>query len=205
MRTIIAGSRTVTNPRTLQHALVVCGWVPTLVLSGCARGADYLGEAWALEHSVPIERYPADWNTHGKRAGFMRNTEMAEKADALIALWDNVSPGTKHMIATATRHGLRVHVEQPHVPRLYNRLSGPVAPPGTVYIGRPSKWGNPFVIGRDGDRGMVIAKYRQWIVLQPELYLAAKRELAGRDLVCFCSPLPCHGDVLLEIANGTCD
>ncbi len=87
------------------------------------------------------------------------------------------------------------------MPRVYNRLSGPVAPAGTVYIGRPSKWGNPFAKGRDGTREEVIAAYARWIVLQPELYAAAKRELRGRDLVCFCSPLACHGDVLLEIAN----
>lgn len=87
--------------------------------------------------------------------------------------------------------------------RLYNRLSGPVAPPGAVFIGRPSKWGNPFVIGRDGTREEVIARYRQWLVLQPALYVAVRAELRGRDLVCFCSPLPCHGDLLLEIANAT--
>ncbi|MBS4001977.1 MAG: DUF4326 domain-containing protein [Afipia sp.] len=70
-----------------------------------------------------------------------------------------------------------------------------------VYIGRPSKWGNPFVIGRDGSRADVIAKYRAWIVAQPEL-LNALGELRGRDLVCWCAPLACHGDVLRELANG---
>lgn len=201
MRVIIAGSRTITTPRTLQRALAACGWTPTLVLSGCARGADYLGEMWALDNHVPLDRYPADWNTHGKRAGFIRNEQMAAQADALIALWDGVSAGTAHMIEAARKRNLLVHVQAPHAPRLYNRLSGPVAPAGTVYIGRPSKWSNPYVIGRDGTREEVIARYRQWIVLQPELYAAARAELAGCDLVCFCSPLPCHGDVLMEIAN----
>jgi len=56
-----------------------------------------------------------------------------------------------------------------------------------VYVGRPSKWGNPFVIGRDGSRDDVIAKYRAWIVRQPEL-LAALHELRGKDLVCWCAP-----------------
>ncbi len=87
------------------------------------------------------------------------------------------------------------------MPRLYNRLSGPVAPAGTVFIGRPSKWGNPFVIGRDGTREQVIEKYVKYILLNPSLYFAAKRELRGKDLVCFCAPEACHGDVLLEIAN----
>jgi hypothetical protein len=77
------------------------------------------------------------------------------------------------------------------------------AEPGDVFIGRPSKWGNPFVIGRDGDRAEVVARYRRWIADQPEL-LAALPELRGRRLVCFCAPLPCHGDVLAELADATC-
>lgn len=74
-------------------------------------------------------------------------------------------------------------------------------PREAVYIGRPSKWGNLFVIGSDGDRDEVIAKYRQWLLTQPEMVEAAKRELAGKDLVCFCAPKSCHGDVLLEVSN----
>ncbi|MCW5702203.1 MAG: DUF4326 domain-containing protein [Bradyrhizobium sp.] len=69
-----------------------------------------------------------------------------------------------------------------------------------VYVGRPSKWGNPFVIGRDGSRADVIAKYRAWIVAQPDL-MGALEELRGRDLVCWCAPLACHGDVLADLAN----
>ena len=69
-----------------------------------------------------------------------------------------------------------------------------------VYIGRPSKWGNPFVIGRDGSRAEVVAKYRAWIVTQPAL-MNALEELRGRDLVCWCAPLACHGDVLNDLAN----
>jgi len=72
--------------------------------------------------------------------------------------------------------------------------------PHDVYIGRPGKWGNPFVIGRDGDRGQVIARYREWIMTQPRL-LAALGELRGKRLGCFCAPAACHGDVLAELAN----
>jgi hypothetical protein len=75
-------------------------------------------------------------------------------------------------------------------------------PKGAVYIGRPSKWGNPFAIGKDGDRDEVIAKYRQWLLARPDMMEAAKRELFGKDLVCFCAPKGCHGDVLLEMANA---
>jgi len=69
-----------------------------------------------------------------------------------------------------------------------------------VYVGRPSKWGNPFVIGRDGSRDEVIAKYRAWILRQPAL-MAALHELCGKDLVCWCAPERCHADVLIELAN----
>ncbi len=69
-----------------------------------------------------------------------------------------------------------------------------------VYIGRPSKWGNPFVIGRDGSRAEVIAMYRAWIVAQPAL-MNALDELRGRDLACWCAPLACHGDELIDLAN----
>lgn len=70
-----------------------------------------------------------------------------------------------------------------------------------VYIGRPTKFGNPFVLGKDGDRDTVIEKYEQWLRTQPLLIEAAKRELRGKSLVCWCAPARCHGDVLMRIAN----
>lgn len=73
--------------------------------------------------------------------------------------------------------------------------------PYDVYIGRPSKWGNPFVIGKDGDRDEVIRKYRAWLALNPEL-LESLGELQGKRLGCYCSPLPCHGDTLAGLADG---
>ena len=72
--------------------------------------------------------------------------------------------------------------------------------PYDIYIGRPSKWGNPFSIGYDGNREQVIAKYIEWIKRQPEL-LASLPELKGKVLGCWCSPQACHGDVLAELAE----
>lgn len=72
--------------------------------------------------------------------------------------------------------------------------------PYDVYIGRPTKWGNPFKIGRDGTREQVIEKYRAWLLQQPEL-MAALPELRGKVLGCWCHPQACHGDVLAELAN----
>jgi len=70
-----------------------------------------------------------------------------------------------------------------------------------VYIGRPSIWGNPFTIGRDGDREEVVEKYRQWVLQQPQL-MARLPELQGKRLGCWCTPQLCHGEVLAELADA---
>ena len=69
-----------------------------------------------------------------------------------------------------------------------------------VYVGRPSKWGNPFRIGPDGTRREVIAKYEAWLLANEEL-MADLDELRGKILGCWCKPLDCHGDVLARLAN----
>ena len=83
--------------------------------------------------------------------------------------------------------------------KVHNKYKN-TAPSDAVYIGRPTKWGNPFVIGKDGTREDVIRKYEEWIVTQPNL-MQALHELRNKDLVCFCAPQGCHGDVLLKLAN----
>lgn len=88
-------------------------------------------------------------------------------------------------------------------PRTLNARHVGKTVPGAVYVGRPIRWGNPFVLGRDGDRATVIARYRSWLLAQPDLVAAARRDLAGKDLICWCAPLACHADVLREIANRT--
>ena len=70
-----------------------------------------------------------------------------------------------------------------------------------VYIGRPSKWGNPFQIGRDGTREEVIEKYRAWVAQRPDL-VAALPELAGKTIACWCAPKACHGDVLADLVSS---
>ena len=72
-----------------------------VIVSGCARGADTLGMRYASENIFDVDEYPADWDKYGKKAGYMRNVEMAENADALIAFWDGKSKGTKSLIKYA--------------------------------------------------------------------------------------------------------
>lgn len=73
--------------------------------------------------------------------------------------------------------------------------------PHDVYIGRPSKWGNPYHIGKDGTRAQVIHKYRNYLLNSPHL-LAKLHTLKGLRLACYCAPKPCHGDVLAELADA---
>lgn len=87
------------------------------------------------------------------------------------------------------------------IPEVLNRYKASPLMAGAIYIGRPSVYGNPFVIGRDGSRAEVIAQYEEWLLKQPELVALIKVELRGRNLKCYCAPQPCHGDVLLRIAN----
>jgi hypothetical protein len=79
-------------------------------VSGNARGADSLGEKYAKDEGFDLEIYPAQWKKLGKQAGFRRNEQMAEVADALIAFWDGESHGTKHMIDIMTNKGLPTKV-----------------------------------------------------------------------------------------------
>lgn len=82
-------------------------------------------------------------------------------------------------------------------------------PYDAVYVGRPTKWGNPFShlhgagTYKTDTREEAVAMYTEWLLnTQHELVRAAKAELKGRDLVCWCAPLACHADVLLNIANS---
>jgi hypothetical protein len=114
MKVIIAGSRDVPEQVRQCKAAVIdfeqrYGRI-TEVVSGCARGADRVGELFAEMRQIPVDKYPADWNTHGKRAGIIRNSQMANIAQGLIALWDEKSPGTRNMIETARNKKLQIVV-----------------------------------------------------------------------------------------------
>lgn len=110
MKVIIAGSRTINDYYELIEAIKGCGFRITQVISGGCRGADTLGERYAREHRIPISHMLPDWNKHGRSAGPRRNSEMATQADALIALWDGESRGTKDMIEKAHERGIPVYV-----------------------------------------------------------------------------------------------
>lgn len=110
MKTIIAGSRMCTDYELIKLAIQELQWKITGVVSGCARGIDKLGARWAKENDVPLYNFPAEWDKFGKSAGYRRNVDMAENAEALLAIWDGASRGTKHMINIARDKGLEVSI-----------------------------------------------------------------------------------------------
>jgi hypothetical protein len=113
MRVVVAGSRRFTDYAKLKailddqhdHHTPI-----TVVISGTARGADTLGERWGHERGVPVIRFPALWDLLGKRAGYVRNEQMAMTCDGLIAFWVEGSKGTQHMIDLARKHNKPVRI-----------------------------------------------------------------------------------------------
>mgnify|MGYP001328458387 CR=1 FL=1 len=111
MKTIIAGSRTIEDASLLASAIKGSTFKITEVVCGGANGADKLGELWARDKKIPVKYFYPDWASYGKSAGPRRNALMAGYAEALIALWDGKSRGTKNMIELAQKQKLKVYVQ----------------------------------------------------------------------------------------------
>ena len=108
MKYIVAGSRGFNNYEKLKEVLdKIC---LEEIVSGTAKGADTLGEKYALENDILLTAFPAKWDEYGRSAGFRRNAEMAQYGDALVAFWDGQSSGTKHMIDLALAKGMWIKV-----------------------------------------------------------------------------------------------
>ena len=100
MKVIIAVSRTIDKKyiKDIVSAIKDSKFDISTVISGTAKGVDTIGEYYAKALNIPVIRMPADWNKYGKSAGYLRNVEMAEIADAAILIWDCKSRGTMHML-----------------------------------------------------------------------------------------------------------
>ena len=219
MKTIIAGGRDYKFTREDVEFLDSIKSEISEVVSGKAKGADTEGENWARKNGIPVREFPAEWKNlnasnllikegkYGKYnslAGFNRNVKIAKYADSVVLFLGG--SGTKHMRDTALEYNLKIFdrrkkfkVEN-HELLESKRIVHCKKEKFDVYIGRPSKWGNPFVIGKDGTRGEVIEKYRIWILNQPEL-IESLVELKNKTLGCWCDPSPCHGEVLIELSD----
>jgi hypothetical protein len=111
MKTIIAGGRDINDYQLVLDAVKESQFAISTVVSGGAKGVDTLGERYATEMNLQLNVFVPDWDTHGRAAGPIRNRKMAENAEALIAIWDGKSRGTKNMIETARKLGLYVYVK----------------------------------------------------------------------------------------------
>ena len=114
MRVIIAGGRDIAVSDDEMDMYVdewerIHGTRLRSVVCGMARGVDTSGRNWAERRGVPVWQYPADWDTHGRSAGPIRNREMAENADGLILVWDGTSRGSASMLSLAREHKLRIY------------------------------------------------------------------------------------------------
>ena len=111
-KVIVAGGRDFNNYEVLKARLdtILNKKAEIVLVSGGARGADSLGERYALERNLPCKIFPGNWELHGKSAGYKRNAEMAEYADALVAFWDGKSKGTGHMIDLAAKKRIQIRV-----------------------------------------------------------------------------------------------
>lgn len=111
---IVAGGRDFDDWKLLSeslHTLLTNKWSGGIeIVEGGARGADRMGYEYARANTLAHKRFNADWDTHGKKAGILRNIEMAEYADALVAFWDGTSRGSLHMIETMKKLGKPVRV-----------------------------------------------------------------------------------------------
>ena len=123
LRIIIAGSRDFNDYKLLKASIRDILKNTSLesvnkikIISGTARGADQLGERFAKQFKLEVVKFPADWDCFGKRAGYIRNEEMAKYSvkdgnyGMLVAFWNGESKGTKHMIDLAKKHGVEIHV-----------------------------------------------------------------------------------------------
>ncbi len=113
MRVIIAGSRSIipTEPEIRQYVRMFEAQFQvelTRLACGMAKGVDLAGYKWASRNGVPIDPYPADWQTHGKAAGHIRNKKMAQNADGLILVWDGESRGSRSMLQFAKAEHLNI-------------------------------------------------------------------------------------------------
>lgn len=112
MKVIIAGSRGIRELDVVEEAIRLASYHITEVVSGGAGGVDSLGEEWALKNRIPCKAFPVEgfqWKA-SKGAGHQRNSRMADYAEALIAIWDGRSPGTRNMIDQMRKRGKPVYV-----------------------------------------------------------------------------------------------
>lgn len=171
--------------------------VPTIQLVGRGtRSADGKHDCVVVDYKDSGCSVLADQHAERMRTYRSQGLALESHGDVLV--------GEKAQVLSLPARGSN----RPALPRVYSMRSGadPV-PADAIYVGRPTAWGNPFVVGEYGRQGECVELYRAWInePAQRDLRERARVKLSGRDLVCWCSspsaPAPCHADILLSVAN----
>lgn len=108
MKVAVVGSRTFTDYNLLRQTLDTLYPQVSLIVSGGAKGADSLAERYAKEEGISTLIFKPDWKTHGKAAGFIRNKDIVEAADLVVAFWDGLSKGTKNSMEHAEKMGKKL-------------------------------------------------------------------------------------------------
>lgn len=199
---IIVGSRCFNNYyilyRTLQYYLPK----DAIIVTGGASGADTLAEIYGNLNNHLVDVYYPKWDIYGKSAGMRRNIDMLGVANHVIAFWDGVSPGTKHILDIAQKKGI--------VPVVIDIYPEDILSPHPdlvvdvrkdnydVYIGRgkSSVFGNPYRMSAKYNRLYVISAYIDYLMKTP-VVLKEILTLKGKKLGCYCSPELCHGDAIV--------
>ncbi len=169
-RLIVAGSRGIGDYKLVADAIryVDARFPVTEIVSGGARGVDALGEMFARRTGTALRRFPADWETHGRSAGYQRNVEMARHADGLLAVWDGESRGTKHMIDIAVERGLVVYVVRPGGPGR-SRTIRQILPDGAV-VGETDTLSKEDKVDTSPIEPLSDAWYEEWHRREPLEY-----------------------------------
>jgi hypothetical protein len=115
MKILIAGSRSITDYEVVKEGILRAGFMITEVVSGGAHGVDKLGERWAQEHALPVKQFLPDWNTYGKRAGPIRNSEMVKYCEGAVIIFDGTSRGTQDTITKMQAVNKQVFIYVPTV------------------------------------------------------------------------------------------
>lgn len=172
---IIAGGRDYTDYGRLKNMTVsflrflpIFTFNSPIILSGNAPGADRLGEDFAAETELPVKFFPADWTTHGKAAGPIRNADMAKEADAAIIFWDGKSKGSKDMIGKALKKRIPTRIVYPSGSITY-LISDATRPAGTGgdkiiahIVNDVPAWGKGFVLSVSHKWPMAKESYLSW-------------------------------------------
>ena len=205
LRILVTGGREYSNFNAL--ALALSNLHPVEIIHGAARGADTLAGQYAKGLNIPVTEYPAQWETHGKSAGFIRNEHMLLHSTPDIVVACPGGNGTNHMKNMAHKHGYPVLLANDdgsvtYDTRIHNmRTSRNVCPEGFICVDRSTQWGNPY---KEGERNDVIAHFETYLrdkLTNDATVVQNISKLAGRTLACWCSPQPCHADILKYYAE----